>query len=160
MELESQRLSGLSNLIEIPFYQVRRTGFELELFYSWSCALNLLSTVLPNASDCSEIFKGNFEYQFSSVAQSCLTLCEPMDCSTPGFPVHHWLPELAQTHVHGAGDAIWPSHPLLSPSLPALNLSQHQGLFRWVSSSQWVVKVLELQLQHQSFQWIFRTDFL
>ena len=67
--------------------------------------------------------------QFSSVTQSCTTLCNPMHCSTPGFPVHHHLPELAQTHVHRVGDAIQPSHPLLSPSSPAFNLSQHQGLF-------------------------------
>ena len=66
----------------------------------------------------------------SSVAQSCLTLCEPMDCSTPGFPIHHQLPQLPQTHVHRVGDIIQPSHPLLSPSPPAFNLSQHQGLFQ------------------------------
>ena len=69
--------------------------------------------------------------QFSSVAQSCPTICDPMDCSTPGFPVHHQLPELAQTHVHPVDDAIQPSHPL-SSSPPAFNLSQHQGLFQWV----------------------------
>ena len=68
--------------------------------------------------------------EFSSVAQSCLTLCNPMDCSMPGLPVHHQLPELTQTHVHGVGDAIQPSHPLLSPSPPTFNLSQHQGLFK------------------------------
>ena len=73
----------------------------------------------------------------SSVAQSCSTLCDLMDCSTSGFPVHHQLPELAQTHVHWVGDAILPSHPLLSPSPPAFNLSQHQGVFQWVSSSHW-----------------------
>ena len=67
--------------------------------------------------------------QFSSVAQSCVTLCDPVDCSTSGFPVHHQLPELAQTHIHRIGDAIQPSHPLSSPSPPAFNLSQHQGLF-------------------------------
>ena len=83
-----------------------------------------------------------------------------MDCNTPGFPVHHQLLELAQTHVHWVGDAIQPSHPLASPSPPAFNLSQHQGLFQWVSSSHQVANVLELQLQHQSFQWIFRTNFL
>ena len=98
--------------------------------------------------------------QFSSVAQSCLTLCDPMDCSTPGFPVHHQFLELAQTHDHRVSDAIQPSLPLSSPSLPAFNLSQHQGLFQWVTSSNQVAKVLEFQLQHQSFQWIFRTDFL
>ena len=87
-------------------------------------------------------------------------LYKPMDCSTPGLPVHHQLPELTQTHVHWVGDAIQPSQPLLSPSPPTFNLSQQQGLFKWVSSSHQVAKVLELQLQHQSFRWIFRTDFL
>ena len=98
--------------------------------------------------------------QLLSPTLQCPTLCDPMDWGTPGFPVHHQLPELAQTHVHWVGDAIQPSHPLPSPSPPALNLSQHQGLFQWVSSSHKVAKVLEFQLQYQSFQWIFRTDFL
>ena len=98
--------------------------------------------------------------QFSSVAQLCPTLCDPMDCNTPGFPVRHQLPELTQTHVHRVGDAIQPSDPLSSPSPVAFNLSQHQGLFQWVCSLHQVAKVLEFQLQHQSFQWIFRTDFL
>ena len=91
-------------------------------------------------------------FQFSSVTQSCPTLCDPMDCSTPGFPVHQQLPELTQSPVHQVSDAIQPSHPLLSPSPPTFNLSQHQGLFQGVSSSHQVAKVLELQLQHQSFQ--------
>ena len=98
--------------------------------------------------------------QFSSVAQSCLTLCDPMNHSTPGLPVHHQLLESTQTDVHWVGNAIQPSHPLLSPSPPALNLSQHQGLFKWVSSSHQVAKVLEFQLQHRSFQWTPRTDLL
>ena len=84
--------------------------------------------------------------QFSSVVQSCPTLCDPMDCSTPSLPVHHQLPESTQTHVHRVGDAIQPSHPLSSPSPPALNLSQHQGLFKWVSSLHQVAKGLEFQL--------------
>ena len=88
----------------------------------------------------------------SSVAQSCPTLCNPMDCSTPGLPVHRQLLEFTQTHVHWVGDAIQPSHPLLSPSPPTSNHSQHQGL----SSSHQVSKVLEFWLQHQSFQWILR----
>ena len=92
-----------------------------------------------------------FSVQFSSVAQSCPTLCNPMNCSTPGLPVHHQLPEFTQTHVCWVGDAIQPSHPLSSPSPPAFNLSQHQGFFHWVSSSHEVAKVLEFQLQHQSF---------
>ena len=92
--------------------------------------------------------------------EACMTLCDPMNRSTPGLPVHHQLPEFTQTHVHWAGDAIEPSHLLSSPSPPAFNLSQHQGLFKWVSSSYHVANVLEFQLQHQSFQWIFRTGFL
>ena len=97
-------------------------------------------------------------FQLSSVQLlSCLTHCDPTDCSTPDFPVHHQLLELAQTYVHQVSDAIQPSHSLSSPSLPAFNLSQLQGLFQWVSSLHQVAKVLELQLQHQSFQWIFRT---
>ena len=99
-------------------------------------------------------------HQYSSVAQSCLTLCDPMNHSMPGFHVHHQILEFTPTHVHRVSDAIHPSHPLSSPSPPALNLSQYQGLFKWVSSSYQVAKVLEFQLQHQSFQWIFRTDFL
>jgi len=99
----------------------------------------------------------SFIVQFNSVAQSCLTLFDPMNCSTPGFPVHHHLTELAQTHAHWGSDAIQPSHPLLS--LTTLNLSQHQGLFQWISSHQGA-KGFELQLQHQSFQWIFRVDSL
>ena len=86
----------------------------------------------------------------------CVQLCNPMDCSMPGFPVHHQLQELHQIHVHHVSDAIQPTHPLSSPSPPAFNLSQHQGL----SSSHQVAKELEFQFQHQSFQWIFRTYFL
>ena len=98
--------------------------------------------------------------RFSSVTQLCLTLCDPMECSTPGLPVHHQLTEFIQTHVHWVCDAIQPCHPLSSPSTPTFNLSQHQGLFQWVGSLHQVAKVLEFQLQHQSFQWIFRTDLL
>ena len=103
--------------------------------------------------------------QFSSIAQSCLTLCDPMNHSTPGLPVHHQLPEFTQTHAHRVSDAIQPSHPLSSSSPPAPNPSQHPGLFQWVNSSRKVAKVLEFQLQHQSFQWTpglisFRTDWL
>ena len=84
--------------------------------------------------------------QFSSLTQSCLTLCDPTDFSTPGLPVHHQLPEFTQTHVHRVSDAIQPSHPLLSPSFSAPNPSQNQGLFQWVNSSHEVAKVLEFQL--------------
>ena len=108
------------------------------------------------------ISKGKILYctQFSSVAQSCPTLCNPMDCSTPGLPVQCQLLEFTQTYVHWVGDAIQPSHPLLSPSPPAFTLSHHQGLFRWVSSLHHVAKVLEFQLQHQFFQWTLRSNFL
>ena len=91
---------------------------------------------------------------------SHVQLCDPKDCSMPAFPVHHQLLKLTQTHVHWADDAIQPSHPLSSPSPPAPNPSQHQGLFQWVSSLHEVAKVLEFQLQHQSFQWTPRTDLL
>ena len=84
--------------------------------------------------------------QFSSVAQSCPTLCDPMNRSTPGLPVHHQLPEFTQTHVHRVGDASQPSHPLSYPSPPAPNPSQHQSPFQWVNSSHEVAKVLEFQL--------------
>ena len=87
-------------------------------------------------------------------------LCNPTACSTPGFPVHHQLPELAQTQVHPVGDAIQRSHSLLSPSPSAVYLFQHQGLFKWANSSHQVAKVLEFQHQDQSFQLIFRTDLL
>ena len=96
--------------------------------------------------------------QFNSVAQLSPTLWNPMDCSMPGLPVHYQLPKFTQTHVHWVGDAIQPSHSLPFPSPPAFNLSQHQGLFKWVSSSHPVAKVLKFQLQHQSFQWILRTS--
>ena len=99
-----------------------------------------------------------FHQSVSSVAQSCL--CYPKDCSTPGLPVQHQLPEFTQTHVHWVGDAIQPSHPLSSPSPPTFNLSQHQGLFQWVTSLHQVAKVSEFQLHYQSFWWIFRTSFL
>ena len=102
----------------------------------------------------------NFNFfQFSSVAQSCPTLCDPVDYSMPGFPVLHYFPEFVQTHDHWVNDANQPSYHL-SPSSPAPSLSQHQSLFQWVSSSHQVTQVLEFQLQDQSLQWIFRVDFL
>ena len=94
-----------------------------------------------------------------SITQSCPTLWDPMNSNTPGFPVLHHLLEFAQTHVRWVGDAIQPSHPLSSPSPPAFNPSQHQGLFQWVGSLHQMAKILELQLQHQSLQWMFRIDF-
>ena len=101
--------------------------------------------------------------EIRSVQFSCSvvsTFCNPMNHSTPGFPVHHQLPEFTQTHVHWVGDAIQPYHPRRSPCPPAPNPFQHQGLFQWVNSSHEVAKVLEFQIQHQSFQWTPRTDLL
>ena len=99
-------------------------------------------------------------HQIRSVAQSCRTLCDPMNRSMPGFPVHHQLPEFTQTHIHWVSDAIQPSHPLSSPFLPAPNFSQHQSTFQWVNSSHQVAKVLEFQLQHHPLQRNPRADLL
>ena len=103
--------------------------------------------MLVTVSHCHDYYglaaETSFPAQFSSVAQSCPTLCDPMDCSTPGFPVQHQLPEIAQTHVHRVGDATQPSHPLLRPISPAFSLSQHQGIFLQVSSSHQVAKVFD-----------------
>ena len=133
----------------------------IPLLSSWFSSLwGMFSSVLtePLKEICYNL--PVYSVQFRSVTQLCPTLWDPLDCSMPGFPVHHELLELTQTHVHWLGDAIQPSHPLSSPFPPAFNHSQHQGLFKWVSSSHQVAKVLEFQLQHQSFQWIFRTNFL
>ena len=98
--------------------------------------------------------------QLTSVTQLCLTLCYPKNHSTPGLPVHHQLLEFIQTHVHRVGDTIQPPHPLSSPSPPAPNPSQPQGLSQWDNTSHEMDKVLEFQLQHQSFQWTPRTNLL
>ena len=107
----------------------------------------MVSCVLPRFLHYN--FGENFVRQAvaSVQLQSCPTLCNPMDCNMPCFSVYHQLLQLAQTHVHWVGDAIQPSHSLLSPSPPALSISQHQGLFQWVSSSHQVARVLEFQLQ-------------
>ena len=121
-------------------------------------AKHLYKSLTKIRSQC--ILFGMGSVQFSSVAQSCPTLCDPMNCSTPGLSVHHQLLEFNQIHVHQVSDVIQPSHPLSSPSPPAPNPSQHQSLFQWVNSSHEVTKVLEFQLQHQSFQRTPRTDLL
>ena len=114
----------------------------------------------------SEVSGGDYKehlgkVQFTSVAQLCLTLCDPMDCSTPGLPVYHQLLEFTQTCVHWVGDAIHPSCPPSCPSPTAFYLSQHQGVFQWVGSSYQVAKVIGAsEFQHSSFQWICRVDFL
>ena len=118
---------GICILLEFPRACAYYSLLVFELKYSWF-ALSQVSV--------------------SSISQSCSTLCDPKACSTPGLPVHRQLSELTQTHVHWVGDAIQPSHPLSSPSPPAFNLSQHQGLFKWVSSLHQVAKVLPFQIQN------------
>ena len=130
---------------------------ERSLFlYSWS---HMCLSPLAAERGIWDLFSHLASVQFSSGTQLCLTICDPMDCSMPGFPVHPQLLELVQPHVHQVRDAIQPSYPLSSPP-PAFNLSQNQGLFQWVSSSHQVATVLEFQFQHHSFPWIFRVDFL
>ena len=130
---------------------------------TWFC-LRLLAKVTTLLTFCVihsfAFFFKHLSVQFSSVTQSCPTLCNPMNRSTPGLAVHHQLPESTETHVHWVSDAIQPSHPLLSAASPALSLSQHQSLFQCVSSLHQMAKVLEFQLQQQSFQWTLRTDLL
>ena len=133
-------------------YEVAQSQTRLKQHSSSSCILGpcwlfILNIAVVNCCCC-------------SVPNLCLTLCDPMDCRTPGFAVLYYLPEFAQIHLHCISDAIWPSHPLLPSSPLAFSLSQNQGLFQWIGSSHQIAKVLELQLQHQSFQWIFRVDFL
>ena len=131
--------------------------FIVVIFYEITMHVELVNTEWTIAPGVSAKFSS---VEFSSVAQSCPPLCDPMNCSMPGLPVHHQLPEFTQTHVHQVSDAIQPAHPLSSPSPPAPNPSQHQGLFQWVNSSHEVAKVFEFQLQHQSIQWTPRTDLL
>ena len=128
-------------------------------FWFWWTSINIFFLLCLTLS-VSLLRNFHFALGSCSVTQLCLTLCNPMDCSMPGFPVLHSLPEFTLTHVHWLGDAIQPSHPLLSSSPPAFNLSQNQGLFKWIIYSHQVAKALELQLQHQSFQWTPRTDLL
>ena len=152
----------------------RSPGEENGYPLQYSGLENSMECISPSShkdSDTSEWLSLSFQHKavlitlimlyvisLSSVAQSCPTLCDPMDCSTPRFPVHHQFLELAETHVCWVSDAIQPSRPLSSSSPPAFRLSQHQGLFQWVSPSHQVARVLEFQ--HQSSQCIFRIDFL
>ena len=149
----SDKFMGYTKILEAHIHQARHWARSHRLFYNnkkWVFWFPIQISTL-------RLHQVN-SVQFSSVTQSCPTLCDPMDCTTPGLPVHHQLPEFTQTHVRWVGDAIQPSHPLSSLYPPAFNISEHQGLFKWVSSSHQVAKVLEFQLQHQSFQWM--TDFL
>ena len=144
-----QHMLAIWSLVRLPFLNPAWTSGSSRFTYCWSLASRILSITLLAC------------VQFSSVQSlSCLTLCDPMNRSTPGLPVYHELPEFTQTHVHCVSDAIQLSHPLSSPSPPALNLSKHQGLFKWVSSLHQVAKVLEFQLQHQSLQRTLRTNLL
>ena len=129
---------GLREPCRCHLAQWQIADYEWHLFFVSSAPSSILPYLRPPHRQ--------WFSQFSSVVQSCLTLCDPMNRSTPGLPVHHQLPESTQTHGHWVGDAIQSSHPLLSPSPPACNLSQHQGLFQWVSSLHQVAKVLEFQL--------------
>ena len=138
---DSQTKLGVHCLSKEKNYYVRVWASQKE---RWSHRIWLKAHLSVCVIDWLEL--GN-SVQFSSVQSfSCFRLCDPMNHSTPGLPVHHQLPEFTQTHVHQVSDAIQPSHPLLSPSPPAPNPSQHQGLFQWVNSSHEVAKVLEFQL--------------
>ena len=136
-----------------------RYWIQFPVLYSRTFCLSILYTCISPLNFSSIPFL-YLSVQFSLVTQSCPTLCDPMNRSRPGLPVHHQLPESTQTHVHCVSDTIQPSHPLSSPSPSALNLSQHQGLFQWISSLYRVAKVLEFQLQNQALQWTPRTDLL
>ena len=137
----------------------RKAKTKVLYLYFWHSSVKFINIIL-HCNIYIYIYSFWFWYQFSSVAQSCPTLCHPMDCRMPGFLGHHQLLELTQTHVHRVGDAIQSSHLLSSPSPPAFNLFQHHNIFQWVSSPHQVAGVLEFQLRNQSFQWVFRTDFL
>ena len=119
-----------------------------------------VDTVIITIKKVSNLPKDITIVQFSSVAQSCLTLYDPMNCSMLELPVHHQIPEFTETHGHWVGDAIHQSHPLLSPFPPAFNLFQHQGLFQSVSSLHQVANILEFQHQYQSFQRISKYSWL
>ena len=154
------RLAQVYQLISIGWFMVCRLSW-FPILKTHSHPFN--SQILTEPMSYTWVYSDPIQstsVSVSSVTQSCLTLCSPMNRSTPGLPVHHQLPESTQTHVHWVGNAIQPSHPLSSPSPPAPSPSQHQGLFKWVSSLHQVAKVLEFKLQHQSFQWTPRTDLL
>ena len=140
----------------------RERQISYAITYMWNLKAGYKWTYLQNRNRVIECRKQAYGCCFCSVSKLCITLCEPMDCSTPGFLVPHLLPESAQLHVHWTSDDTQPSH-LLSPSSPSsFNLSQHQALFHWVGCLYQVARVWELQLQHQhqSFQWVFRVDSL
>ena len=135
---------------DIAFQNIK--GFSLALTCATHACLQI--SKIEKRSDWSFNFPAWWWKMLSIFIQLCPTLCDPMDCSMPGFLVHHQLVELTQAYAHWVGDAIQPFHPLSSPSPLTFNLSQDQGLFKWVNSLHQVVKVLELQSQHQSLQWL------
>ena len=166
-------ISEVSDLLLLQHWKTRRPQtvwlvrkLRIILWVKGSVAPNVcldgrLGVLETQGTDCLPSASHDAQHMVSccSVTKSCPTLCDPMDCNTPGFPVLLCLSGFAQTHVHWVSDVIQPSH-LLPTSSPVLSLSQHQGLFKWIGPLHQVAKVLELQLHHQSFQWIFRTDFL
>ena len=140
-ETIKQTLQIRNAITEFSIKTMMMPGLFLDLFMYWI----LTAPCKQTAAIISALHIRELNHCCGSVTQSCLTLCNPIDCSPPGFPVLHHLPEFAQTHVHQVGDAIQPSHPLSSLCPPAFNLSQHQSLFQWVSSSHQVAKGLEFQ---------------
>ena len=159
IQVSQETTKGLGSLHELTFWEILLLRGQCPPWKSFSPWLRDRKSTDLTPATLYLRSQNELVDQFSSVTQSCPTLCDPIDCSTPGLPVHHQHLELAQAQVHRVSDAIQPSHPLSSPSPPAFNLSQHQDLIQWVSSSHQLAKVLEFQLQHLSFQWIFRTDF-
>ena len=143
----------------VIFYPLTGTVTE---FYVWLLHESYISLCdrLVISDGIYFLLLNGFSQSSSVQSLSHVPLCDPMNRSMPGLPVHHQLPEFTQTHAHRVSDAIQPSHPLLSPSPPAPNPCQHEGLLQWVSSSHEMAKVLEFQLQHQSLQWTPRTDLL
>ena len=178
-----QRMLAIWSLVPLPFLKPAWTSESSRFPYCWSLAWRILSITwlacevsyyyLKNEleGDASynlfhsiTVLKGGnsviLEFTLVQSRSRVRLFWDPMNCSMPGLPVHHQLPKFTQTHVCRVSDAIQPSHPLSSPSAPAPNPSQHQGLFQWVNSSHEVTQVLEFQLQHQSLQWTPKTDLL
>ena len=157
-----EELKGNREIIQMSIDRWRQTNIQWRVFWLWEgrksrhvpqheCTLRILCS-MKETSHKRTVLYDSTSVQFSSVQSlSHVRLCDPMNRSMPGLPVHHQLPEFTQTHVHRISDAIKPSHPLSSPS-PAPNHSQHQSLFQWVNSLHQVAKELEFQLQYQSFR--------
>ena len=167
---------GIINIeLFYPFEFLKNLIYKVKIIY-WNLKCrsnsNLIFTINEKTRD-SWLYSANLQYceiaAYDKLHFCCyccwltqlhLTLCDPLDCSTPDFPIHHHLLEFGQTHVHWVSDAIQPSRPQPSPSPPAFNRAQHQGLFQWVCSLYQVAKILELYPQNKSLQCIFSIDFL